>query len=527
MNEKNMPLFPVSVLNPASTQFSFNIGEGEKDDELYRYFVKTNCIDNIIKNIKRYSFVIAPKGVGKSALCNIITDCKKNILKYSDKHFFLNAKNFIETIENCDDKKNLKYNIVKHILSSIAGHLSDYYLDMGYELESMRRIFSIGVKCSAQELIKTEIDVGILKGSLQKNYKYSDNLSNNCGEMIRSIERVLTLKNRKVLICIDNVDDILRRVNVDDKKTIMTAFYDAIQYIGKHNSSLIIPVLFVRNDLYRLIDTTGEIDKSAFSKVELTWEKSEFLELILKRFLNSDELIKIKNRLHNDSLSLKRKICEILNVRRTILYKQMSFNQLLCIFHIFFPFEICLREYYDYKMVNFVDWLYNIFCDLNNTLNIRTSICFFKFLFEKQYQYFKSKKIEYIKFSNGSYSVISEESILCAFEELQKQKILDYADLVTINGIEMYAKIRLLKNIIYELDKNKNKSLKDIEPREYGFSKDEYMYFLDELEFHGCIKQKLGETPYTQYYLANIFKGYSKTYESEKIYHTNKDDIVI
>lgn len=499
MTKSIMPKFLTSYINPSV--FTFGISEGEKDINLSRCFVKTQSIDSFINNIQTKNFVIAPKGIGKSGLCSMITDCENILLPHKQDYFYINTIHCEQIVEYCSDLEKLKYNLISYFYNVIINHLLDYYDDGVYSsITKLKELMSKKLTLDSVTA-KGSLTIGNLIGDVTGKWINRDSEINRThAEIFEYIEDVLVSKGKRIILCIDNVDDITKRMDTKQKQQVLSAFYDSVQLMRKFGNSInpvILPVLFIRDDLFRYIDRQGEADKRSLIS-ELSWNKYEITRFIVKRFLANDLLNDIRKELKMSTLKQGRIKLFFLNKQNLSWIDQLTSKQVVEIFNMFFSIQI--------QNIDFYHWMTHTLCDSNNTFNPRTIIDFFDLLFKYQYNYFQEKGISEIYCENGYYNIISEDMVLKAFHELQQHKIDDFVDLISVGKKSKSQLKKIIEYVVASL--NKKKAVNKLQYEKFGFSEEEFHMLIDELESYKIVKPCLGKPPYQKYDLTPIMIDY-------------------
>jgi len=520
-----MPNFPVEVLNTDSGNFAFNNGEGEHDNELSKYFVRTNNIKTIIENVKQFPFVVAPKGVGKSALCSMIIECKQIKVRGSKNCLFMKFDDYREMIDNHRKEIGLEYCIAKTILNRIAKHLKNQFNINMFNYPDFEKMLAIIEGWSIENIeVKGKASTGILNGEIKGNYKKMGVSSENTStDMLCAIDNFLLLQGKRVVICIDGIDDAVSNKSQNERDWILNTLYETVKYIRK--SKTIVPILFIRNDLFRMINVSGEEDKLRFSKLDLNWEQNELLELIIKRFLHDENLKDIRKNIKKVFLLSKRSLSLPLNSKDLSWIEQLSNHEKLEIFYIFFPKEVYLKSTNPEVRIDFFEWLTEIFKNTNGITNVRNVIYFLKILFKIQYNKFLNNGIEHIEFIDGKYELLSNNTIESALYTIREYAINDYANLISIDDKNRHEKASLIECIINYLDYDNNKKLGNLDYSLFAFTEKQFWDLVDSLEFYGCLKRVSFTPIHTKYSLCYLFQGYSslkKTTEQRKDFYNEK-----
>jgi len=508
MRKISMPNFLTTYIDPA--KFTFGICEGEKDINLTRCFVRTQSINIFINNIQTKNFVIAPKGLGKSGLCSILTDSQNILLPNKHNYFYMNSIHCEQIVEFCSDIKKLKYNLISHFYNAIITHLLNAYDDgVASPITRLKELMSKQLTLESVTA-KGSLTIGALIADVTGRWINTDSeIDRTYAEIFEYIEDVLKYKKKRIILCIDNLDDITKRMDIEQRKQVLCAFYDSIQLIRKWGDSInpvVLPVLFVRDDLFRYIDRRGESDKRS-SIAELSWNQQEITNFIMKRFLANDLLNDIRKEIKMTFLKQGKIKSFFVNRRDLSWIDQLSSKQIIELFNTFFSVKVQNLDLYF--------WLTQTLCDSNNAFNPRTIIDFFDLLLKYQYSYFQETGISEMHYENGQYQIFSENIVLKAFHHLQQHKIEDCVDLISIDDKDKNQIKKIVEYVIIGL--NKSSTLNKLQYERFGFSEKEFYKLIDEMEFYKMIKSHFGKPPYQKYDLSPIMINYSERFVTNKI----------
>jgi len=503
-----MPTFLTTYIDPA--KFTFGICEGEKDINLARCFVRTQSINIFINNIQTKNFVIAPKGLGKSGLCSMLTDCQNILLPNKQDYFYMNSIHCEQTVEFCSDIKKLKYNLISHFCNTIITHLLNAYDDgIASPITKLKEFMSKQLTLESVTA-KGSLTIGALIADVTGKWINTESeIDKTYAEIFEYIEDVLKYKKKRIILCIDNLDDITKRMDIEQRKQVLCAFYDSIQLIRKWGDSInpvVLPVLFVRDDLFRYIDRRGESDKRS-SIAELSWNLNEITRFTVKRFLANDLLNDIRKEIKIMFLKQGKIKSFFVNKRDLSWVDQLSSNQIAELFNVFFSLEI--------QNVTFYSWFTKALSDSNNVFNPRTIIDFFDLLLKYQYSDFEEKGKKEIHYENGQYQIFSEDIVLKAFHNLQQHKIEDCVDLISIGDKDKNQIKKIVEYVIIGL--NKTSALNKLQYEKFGFSEKEFYTLIDEMEFYKMIKSHSGKPPYQKYDLSPMLLNYSESLVAGKM----------
>jgi hypothetical protein len=419
-NEKNTSkVFDLNELG----KISFGQLEGEKDSKLNSdTFFPTETIKQLL--CKHYNYVLSPKGVGKSAIFNALTNkfIHSSLFEYN-KHSLVpinkafgndndyldpekfkdeNRKNFSiywglyimgelinDIFKNHSDKPN--FHKFKTKIKKYEGFKDKFQL---YNVLEVINQFNIGFtfNISGQSVeVKPSITIS---GHIEK-------LSLN--EILQIINDFYFENDLEALIIIDRVDSFVAKETMEIQKNYLQGLIDCIEEITFYKN--LDPLLLLRTDLFYSFDIKFEYDKVKERKIELKWEESETLNFIVYRFLSNKYIydnflghfINIyKESSENKENKKENKILIFFSWIKKLIFKKDSDS----IKNKNIPYKISekfIKLFFPEKLnfsnnQEFCEWIFEKFKDSNGFINPRVLIFFFNKLFENQYYYFRHNK---------------------------------------------------------------------------------------------------------------------------------------
>ena len=287
--------------------FIHNIVQGwnvEAKLEDSKYFFMYKEVHAILNNRKCY--VIGRKGAGKSAICNYITNIKEyNVFssKLSFKAFPFNS------IYGLDDDSfqhpNQYITIWKYIIYSnvlklmVKNHSVDSLIRS--ELEKIypkRSLKNLAREVSEWTSFEFGIDVLGTGGSLKIDRNKHKGASN-WKDYVDVMEDIIIhhCGSAKYYIVFDELDDDYKDVTQNKEfqayKELLTSLFKAVQdvksVLSKERGFNIMPVIFLRNDIYAHIK---DADKNKWGdlSIELEWDTDKLKSLLAYRIFQDDAI---------------------------------------------------------------------------------------------------------------------------------------------------------------------------------------------------------------------------------------------
>lgn len=491
-------------------EMSFGNAEGERDKKLYDSFIETRSIKEILDG--GYNYVLAPKGCGKSSLfkayserfisnAEIRDDNKTIIIPISNMFAYENIdleqeqiakkwaiiwglyiiKEIFKTITN-DRYKYEFEEYIKH--SSKYNELKeDFQLyDLWDYLEKVNVGFKFSIKGQEVTLSPT-----ITKNRLEKKVVLN--------EIFIDLQNYLDKCNKKIYILIDRIDDFIVGESRENKKAFIQGLYYGIEEISTCNN--IIPIMFLRTDLYYNLNIDSGIDKIQIRTIELKWKQEELISFIFRRLIGNNQ--KVLQRYVNilnyymynlaDEAWKKRGRVDLNKLvdQNTSLFAEIG-KKFICTF-----FPTMVRHHNSENKeeeINFFDWVYRHFEDYTGYINLRYLIVFFNTLLKLQYDTYEknvgsNNSIECIQYGNELYyPIFSDACINTAYHNVQKIAIMNVRSLLEKD------KYKVCFDGIHQMLIQKNGSMNygDIHYAKYDLSKAEYDTILETLCVLGYLK---------------------------------------
>ena len=291
------------------SKMSFGNGEGEKDKNLCDSFIETRSIKKMIDG--EFNYILAPKGCGKSSLfkayrerflgSDIIKDEKQTIIIPIDNVF---AYDTIDLKEGQSAKRwalSWGVYIIKEIYKVITSekykNSFDDYLVNSNKYNELKEEFELQ---NIWDFIE-KVNIGLKFLVRGQEMSISPTINRNrpvkkivLNEIFHELHNYLQETNRKIYILIDRVDDFVLGESIDDKRAFIQGIYYSIEEIG--NYSNIVPILFLRTDLYYNLNIDSGMDKIQLRTIELKWRNEELIFFIFKRLFGNNQEIRRRYR---------------------------------------------------------------------------------------------------------------------------------------------------------------------------------------------------------------------------------------
>lgn len=269
-----------------------------------KYFFMYKEVQAILNNRKCY--VIGRKGAGKSAICNYITSIKEyNVFssKLSFKAFPFNAIYGLE--DNSFKQPNQYITIWKYIIYSNVLKLmvQNQSVEQNVRTELEKIYPKVTIKNLASEVTEwTSVEFGIdilgNGGSLKVDRNKSKGATN-WKEYVDVMEDIIInyCGRAKYYIVFDELDDDYKDVTLNQEfkayKELLTSLFKAVQdvksVLSKERGFNIMPVIFLRNDIYAHIK---DADKNKWDdlSIELEWDTDKLKQLLAYRIFQDDPI---------------------------------------------------------------------------------------------------------------------------------------------------------------------------------------------------------------------------------------------
>lgn len=503
--------FPIELLE----EMNFGGYEGEHDENLEDLFCETNAIKKIIKG--NYNYILAPKGCGKSALFKayekrfignpLIQESNKTIIVSINDSFAYEkiAENNDFMSKNIEKKWAMIWGIfiLKKIFKVISSepyqyifqdfiHKSAKYDDIKNEFEIFDlwdyiEQINIGLKFNIKGQ-EVSVAPSIKKNKIRKSISLND--------FYNELQGFLKERNLKIYVLIDRVDDFVVGENKEQKRSFIQGLYYCVEELC--NEVNIVPLFFLRTDLFHNLNMETGTDKIQIRTIELKWEKDELINFIFRRLTKNNprfseqyaSLLMYYALKHSDKQA---RLSLILKPNKFVDSEIGLVGEVFREFIVsFLPVEIeHLKNDGSTENMEFFNWIFTHFEDNIGYINLRYLINFFNKLFEIQYgQYEKNaKKSDKIKIadSNGlkTFPIFSTSCIQKAYQEVQ---------IIAINNIRSLLEDDQQKDCfvcIHRTAVAKRAAFNhgDIRFMDYDLTKEQYDKLLDVLNILGYLKQ--------------------------------------
>lgn len=489
---------------------SFGNAEGERDKKLFDSFIETRSIKEIV--VGGFNYVLAPKGCGKSSLFKayserfvsddeIRDDSKTVIIPISNIFAYENidlgqeqvAKKWaivwgvyiLKIIFKTITSDNYKYEFEEYIKKSNKYNELKEEFEL-YDLWDYIEKVSVGFKFA----IKGQ-EVSIMP-TIGKNKSDKKIVLN---EVFLELQNYLEVCDKKIYILIDRVDDFIVGESKENKRAFIQGLYYSIEEIS--NCSNILPIMFLRTDLYYNLNIDSGIDKVQIRTIELKWKQEELVSFIFRRLIgNNQNVLERYMGLLNyylyssaDEVWKKRSRIDLNKIvdQNTSLFAEIG-KKFICTF---FPKTVKhLNSENKEEEINFFEWVYRHFEDYTGYINLRYLIVFFNTLLKLQYDTYEKNigykiTIECIECENELYyPIFSDTCISTAYHIVQKIAIMNVRSLLEKD------EYRVCFDGIHQMLIQKNGSMNygDIHYTKYDLSKAEYDSLLETLCVLGYLK---------------------------------------
>jgi hypothetical protein len=429
---------------------SFGQLEGEKDSKLNSdTFFPTETIKQLL--CKHYNYVLSPKGVGKSAIFNAITNkfVPQSLFEYS-KHSIIpinkafgNDNEYLDPSKFKEEEGRKNYSvywglyIMSELLKDIFKNHSDKFNFESFK-SKIKKVEGLKDKFQLYNVLEiiNQLNIGFafnISGQtieIKPNIKYDSQLEKlSLNEIFQIINDFYYENNLDALIVIDRIDSFVSKESIEIQKNYLQGLIDCIEEITFYKN--LDPLLFLRTDLFYSFDIKFEYDKVKERKIELKWEESEILNFIVYRFISNKYIIEnfighflnIYNESSQTELNknegffdrIKNWLSSIFLYKRQNKFKNKNipYQTAEKFIKLFFPSKLAFSNNQD-----FCDWIFEKFKDSNGFINPRVLIFFFNKLFENQYLFFRqnnnhSEVLEVdLKVNSYSHFQIFDEAII-------------------------------------------------------------------------------------------------------------------
>ena len=284
----------------------YNIANGwnvEAKLEDSKYFYSYKEVLSILNNRKCY--VIGRKGSGKSAICQYITNIKEYNVFSSKLSFKAFPYNAIYTLEDRNYTRPNQYiTIWKYIIYSNI--LKLMVKNQGVESNIRTELEKIypkkNIKNLASEISEwTSLEFGVDVLGNGGNFKIERNIKNNSPkwmEYVHIMEDIIInhAGKAKYYIVFDELDDDYNDVSKQEFQLyieLLTSLFKAVQDVksifSKKNGFCIMPVIFLRDDIYAHIKDNDK-NKWDDMSIVLEWDTNKLKSLLAHRIYQDDAI---------------------------------------------------------------------------------------------------------------------------------------------------------------------------------------------------------------------------------------------
>lgn len=491
---------------------SFGNAEGERDEKLYDSFIETRSIKDMMGG--GFNYVLAPKGCGKSSLFKAYSErfVSDDEIKDDNKTIIIPISNMFayENIDLGQEQVAKKWAIIwgvyilKEIFKTITADKykfefeeyikkSNKYNELKeefelYDLWDYIKKINIGLKFSIKG---QEIAIAPTIGKKRPDKKIVLN------EIFSELQNYLETNNKKIYILIDRVDDFIAGESNESKRVFVQGLYYSIEEIS--NCSNILPIMFLRTDLYYNLNIDSGIDKIQIRTIELKWKQEELVYFIFKRLLGNNQnvleryLDLLNYYIYNlaDEAFKKKGRIDLNKIvdQNTSLLAEVS-KKFICTF---FPSTVKhLNSENMEEEIDFFEWVYRHFEDYTGYINLRYLIVFFNKLLKLQYDTYEKNigskiPIECIDLGNELYyPIFSDACINTAYHTVQKIAIMNVRSLLEKD--EYRVCFDEIRQRLMQPQRNGSMNYGDIQYTKYDLSKAEYDSLLETLCVLGYLK---------------------------------------
>lgn len=491
-------------------EMSFGNAEGERDKKLYDSFIETRSIKEILDD--GYNYVLAPKGCGKSSLFKAYSErfISNAEIRDNNKTIIIPISNMFayEKIDIEQEQIGKKWAIiwglyiVKEIFKTITNDKYKYefeeYIKQSSKYNELKEDFQLYDFWDYLE----KVNVGFKFSIKGQEVSFSPTITKKrpekkvvLNEIFIDLQNYLDKCNKKIYILIDRIDDFIVGESKENKKAFIQGLYYSIEEISTCNN--IIPIMFLRTDLYYNLNIDSGIDKIQIRTIELKWKQEELISFIFRRLIGNNQKVLqrymdiLNYYMYNlaDEAWKKRGRVDLNKLvdQNTSLFAEIG-KKFICTF-----FPTTVRHYNSENKeedINFFDWVYRHFEDYTGYINLRYLIVFFNTLLKFQFDTYEknigsNNSIECIQYGNELYyPIFSDACINSAYHNVQKIAIMNIRSLLEKD------KYKVCFDGIHQMLIQKNGSMNygDIHYAKYDLSKDEYDIILETLCVLGYLK---------------------------------------
>lgn len=491
-------------------EMSFGNAEGERDKKLYDSFIETRSIKEILDG--GYNYVLAPKGCGKSSLFKAYSErfISNAEIRDDNKTIIIPISNMFayEKIDIEQEQIGKKWAIIwglyiiKEIFKTITNEKYKYefeeYIKQSSKYNELKEDFQLYDLWDYLE----KVNVGFKFSIKGQEVSFSPTITKKrtekkvvLNEIFIDLQNYVDKCNKKIYILIDRIDDFIVGESKENKKAFIQGLYYSIEEISTCNN--IIPIMFLRTDLYYNLNIDSGIDKIQIRTIELKWKQEELISFIFRRLIGNNQ--KVLQRymdilnfyMYNlaDEAWKKRGRVDLNKLvdQNTSLFAEIG-KKFICTF-----FPTTVRHHNSENReedINFFDWVYRHFEDYTGYINLRYLIVFFNTLLKVQFDTYEknvgsNNSIECIQYGNElHYPIFSDACINSAYHNVQKIAIMNVRSLLEKD------KYKVCFDGIHQMLIQKNGSMNygDVHYAKYDLSKDEYDIILETLCVLGYLK---------------------------------------
>jgi hypothetical protein len=497
---------------------SFGQLEGEKDKKLNSdTFYPTETIKQLLR--KQYNYVLSPKGIGKSAIFNALTNkfISNNLFDYT-KHSivainkaFGNDNEYLDPSKFKEEDNRRNYSIFwgLYILSELLQDTFKNHSDkpnFGNFKSKIKRIEGLKDKFQLYNVLDiiNQLNIGFafnISGQtieIKPNIKFNSQVEKlSLNEVFQIVNDFYKDNNLDALIVIDRIDSFVAKESIEIQKNYLQGLIDCIEEITFYKN--LDPLLFLRTDLFYAFDLKFEYDKVKERKIELKWEESEILNFIVHRLFTNQYIVEnfaghFLN-FYKDSGSKDKKKIRFLekleiwfsrnflkkrlkNLKSKNIPYQISENFL----KLFFPDKLSFENNKD-----FCEWVFEKFKDANSFINPRVLIFFFNKLFENQYlhirqnsNYTNELEVQLILNNRNHFKLFDEEIIRRTYYLVQQEETMNIYRLLKSRNHQILFKEINIKS--YETGKFRTG---DLNIKNLGIDREELEILLTHLKLLG------------------------------------------
>lgn len=491
-------------------EMSFGNAEGERDKKLYDSFIETRSIKEILDG--GYNYVLAPKGCGKSSLFKAYSErfISNAEIRDDNKTIIIPISNMFayEKIDIEQDQTGKKWAIIwglyiiKEIFKTITNDKYIYefeeYIKQSSKYNELKEDFQLYDFWDYLE----KVNIGFKFSIKGQEVSFSPTITKKrpekkvvLNEIFIDLQNYLNKCNKKIYILIDRIDDFIVGESKENKKAFIQGLYYSIEEISTCNN--IIPIMFLRTDLYYNLNIDSGIDKIQIRTIELKWKQEELISFIFRRLIGNNQKVLqrymdiLNYYMYNlaDEAWKKRGRVDLNKLvdQDTSLFAEIG-KKFICTF-----FPTMVRHHNSENKeedINFFDWVYRYFEDYTGYINLRYLIVFFNTLLKFQFDTYEknigsNNSIECIQCENELYyPIFSDACINSAYHSVQKIAIMNVRSLLDKD------KYKVCFDGIHQMIIQKNGSMNygDIHYAKYDLSKAEYDIILETLCVLGYLK---------------------------------------